>query len=308
VTSGGILPEWVLPAVAAATIFVVMFDLGLAIVPGDSRWVAKRPVLFGRALFAALVAPPAIAWIVLRLFDLPRYVEIGIVLMAISPGAPVALRRAIGAGGHRAFAPALQIAVATLAVITMPLAIAAFDEYYGGTASIEPRHLARQVLVAQLLPLGCGMLLRRFAPATTSRIEPGLNRLSGLLLGVLVLLALIDLAPVVQRSGPWAALAIMIVTALVLAAGHCLGGPEPATRTATAIASAMRNPGLALLVSTLNDAPAQVNATVLAYLVISALTVLAYIFWRRRTARSEPPTPAVLPRDAEQVEVVSRPR
>ena len=61
--------------------------------------------------------------------------------MAISPGAPVALRRSLGAGGHRSFAPALQIAVALLAVVSMPLSIAALDEYYGGQATVDPRHL-----------------------------------------------------------------------------------------------------------------------------------------------------------------------
>src|SRR6187431_3191153 len=126
----GVLPQWLLPAMAVAAIFVVMLDLGVAIVPGESRWVARRPALLARALFAVLVAVPALAWIVARVGDLPREVEIGIVLMAVSPGAPVTLRRSIGAGGHPAFAPALQIAVTALAVITMPLWIAAFDEYY----------------------------------------------------------------------------------------------------------------------------------------------------------------------------------
>ena len=289
-----------------------MFDLGLAIVPGESRWVAQRPWLVAKALFTVLIAVPAIAWIVLRAFEFPREIEIGIMLMAISPGAPVALRRSIGAGGHPSFAPALQIAVAALAVVSVPLAIAAFDEYYGGTASIEPRHLARQVLVAQLLPLGLGMLMRRFLPAASARFGARLHRISGMLLSVLVILALVDLAPVVQRSGPWVALAIAFITALALAAGHRLGGPEPATRTVTAIGSAMRNPGLALVVAALNGATPQVSATVLVYLIVSALVVLAYIAWRRRASRpeaeSEPGAPAVLPGDAEEVEVVSRPR
>jgi BASS family bile acid:Na+ symporter len=115
---------------------------------------------------------------------------------------------------------------------------------------------------------------------------------------------------VVARSGAHVAAAIALVTAGALALGHVMGGPQPATRTATAIASAMRNPGLALLVAALNDAPPLVNATVLAYLVVSALTVLAYIAWRRRSAPSgsEPAAPAVLPGDAEEVEVVSRSR
>ena len=64
------------------------------------------------------LASTAIAWIIARALDLPRAVEIGIMLMAISPGAPVALRRSLDAGGHRSFAPALQIAVAILAEVT----------------------------------------------------------------------------------------------------------------------------------------------------------------------------------------------
>jgi BASS family bile acid:Na+ symporter len=267
-------------------------------------------VLLAKALFVVLIAVPALAWIVVRMFNLPHYVEVGIVLMAISPGAPVTLRRSIGAGGHRSFAPALQIAVAALAIISMPLTIAVLDEYYGGNASIEPRHLARQVLLAQLLPLGIGMLMRRFAPSVSARLAPKLTRVAGILLGVLVALALVDFWPVVARSGAHVALVIALITFGALAVGHVLGGPDPATRTATAIASGMRNPGLALLVAALNNAPPLVNATVLAYLVVSALTVLAYIAWRRRSAppASEAAAPAVLPGDAEQVEVVSRPR
>jgi BASS family bile acid:Na+ symporter len=295
----GVLPDWVLSTVAGTTIFAVMFDLGLAIVPGESRWVAQRPLLLAKALFAALVAVPALAWIVMRLFELPRPVEIGIMLMAIAPGAPVALRRSIGAGGHRAFSPALQIALATLAVVTMPLAIAALDEYYGGNASIEPRHLARQVLLAQLVPLASGMLLRRFAARASEWLRPRLDRLAGILLGILVVIALVDLWPVVSRAGPAVAMSIAVVTVLALTAGHLLGGPDPATRTATAISSALRNPGLALLVAALNNAPARVTATIVTYLVVTGLIVVAYVKWRTRVAALQASAPTVLPGDAD---------
>jgi hypothetical protein len=56
--------------------------------------------------------------------------------------------------------------------------------------------------------------------------------------------------------------------------GHALGGPDPGTRTAVAVCAAARNPGLALLVALLNAAPTGVVATVFAYLVISALTLI----------------------------------
>jgi hypothetical protein len=44
-----------------------------------------------------------------------------------------------------------------------------------------------------------------------------------------------------------------------------------------AISSAVRNPGLALLVATFNSAPPQVTATVLAYVVVSAVLVTLYV-------------------------------
>jgi bile acid:Na+ symporter, BASS family len=280
----GAIPEAVLTVVAAATVFTVMFSIGLGIVPREFRWVWGNPGLVARGLFSVLVAVPAVALVVARAFDLPRLSEIGIVLMAISPGAPVALRRSLSVGGHRSFAPALQILVAVLAVVSMPLSIAAFDEVYAGHASISPAQLARQVFTAQLLPLGFGMLVRRAAPMLADRLQPRLARLGNLLLIVLAILALINVWHVVVDSGPRIAFAIAVVTALALAVGHMLGGPDPGTRTAVAISSAARNPGLALLVATLNNAAPEIGRTVLAYLLVSALTVSIYVIWRRRAA------------------------
>ena len=231
-----------------------------------------------------LIAVPVIALVVTRGLDLPRSAEVGIVLMAISPGAPVALRRSLGAGGHRAFAPALQIAVAMLAVLSMPLWIAALDEYYGARAFVGPQHLARQVFMAQLLPFSLGVIARRMNASAAGWLEPKLRRLGSVLLVLLLVLVLINIWQVVIGAGWRVSLAIVLVTALALAVGHLLGAPEPATRTATAICSAARNPGLALLVVTLNGAPPAITAIVLAYLVISALTVIPYVAWRRRAA------------------------
>ena len=222
----GPVPGWVLSIVAGATLFAVMFDLGLAIVPGEFRWVVKRPALLLKGVFSVLIAVPMIALAVTRAIELPRLVEIGIVLMAISPGAPVALRRSMGAGGHRTFAPALQIAVALLAVVSMPLSIAVLNHYYRGNADIDPQHLARQVFFAQLLPLALGMAANRLANRAAAWLEPRLRRLGGLLLILLLVLVLIDIWHVVIDAGWRAALAIALVTTLALAVGHLLGGPR----------------------------------------------------------------------------------
>lgn len=138
---GSVIPEWLLTALAAVTVFTVMFSVGLGIVPGELRWIWQKPGSMIRGLFCVLIAVPAIALLITRALELPRLVEIGIVLMAVSPGAPLALRRSLAAGGHRAFAPSLQISVAILAVVSMPLSIAALNHVYGGAC--EHHALAR---------------------------------------------------------------------------------------------------------------------------------------------------------------------
>jgi len=278
----GPVPQWVLNALAAGTVFTVMFSVGLGVALAELGLVWRRPGLMLRGLFSVLVAVPALALVIARLFDFPRFVEIGVILMAISPGAPVALRRSLGAGGHRAFAPSLQICVALLAVVSMPLSIAALNHLYSGRASITPWSVARQVFVAQLLPLALGMAARRLQPSLAERLGPVLARAGNVLLVLLVVAILFDVWQVTMDAGArvWPAIVLMTVAALTI--GHLLGGPDPATRTAVAISSALRNPGLALLVATLNAAPPTITGVVLAYVIVSALLVVPYIAWRRR--------------------------
>ena len=64
--------------------------------------------LLGRGVISVLVLVPVAGVVVGRVLDLPREAEVGIALMAASPGAPIALRRSIGAGGHQSFAAVLQ--------------------------------------------------------------------------------------------------------------------------------------------------------------------------------------------------------
>ena len=174
----------------------------------------------------------------------------------------------------------------------MPVSIALLDELYAGHASIAPGHVARQIFIAQLLPLGLGIAFRNAWPTAAARFAPTLSRLGTIMLIALVIISLVDVWRPVVDAGPRIVVTIVTVTVLALAVGHLLGGPDQSTRTAVAISSAARNPGLALLVATLNAAPPEITATVLAYLVVSALTVLPYVLWRHRTrqvtAVSEP--------------------
>jgi hypothetical protein len=46
----------------------------------------------------------------------------------------------------------------------------------------------------------------------------------------------------------------------------------------------MRNPGLALMIATVNRAPFEVTAAVVGYALGLAVTMIAFLQWRRRRA------------------------
>lgn len=281
-----LIPEWFVSAFAIAVVFVVMFHLGLGIRPREFLWAWRRPALMLKALFAVLVAVPLIALGVARTLGLPPAAEVGVVLMAIAPGAPIALQRSIGAGARRSFAPGLQVTVALAAVVSMPLSIAVLDVLYGATASVSPWQIMQQVTIVQLLPLTLGALTGRHLPRVAAWVTPVVDRAWKVLLVSLVAVALVGFWSMIFAAGPWVAIAAALTTAGALAVGHGLGGPEPGTRTAVAITCAARNPGLALLVAALNDAPPAVKATLLSYMVVAALTALPYGLVRARRGGS----------------------
>src|SRR5262245_6130259 len=243
------LPLW-FTLFAAAAIFAVMFSLGLLLGREQLAAALQRRMVLGAILFAVVVPVPALAVLFVMVLGLKGPVAAGIVLMAISPGAPVALRRAIDAGGHPEFAPALHLAIVMLAVVTVPISVAIMAAIFSVQAVLSPLDVARQVFFAQFLPLGLGALVRTRWPARAAWLAPRLTRISNLMLVALLLVCAVVLGPAVGRLGWAPAISGAGVTAFALLIGGAFGGRDPSVRTAAAIAAAMRNPGLALLVAT----------------------------------------------------------
>ena len=267
---------------ATVVVFLIMFTLGLMLGREQIAAALQRRVVLLAVVFAVLVPVPALAVLAVKLFGLTGPVAAGIVLMAISPGAPVALRRALDAGGDRAFAPTLHLSIVMLAVVTVPLTVAILDWIFAKDFAVTPLHIGRQVFFAQLLPMALGAALRAVRPALAARLETKLARTGNLLLAVMGLAVLVDMPAIVAAAG-WAPMVAGVgITRGALAVGAAFAWRDPAVRPAAAIAAAMRNPGLALVIATVNGAPPSVTAAVIGYALGLGLTIVGYLQWRKR--------------------------
>ncbi len=271
-----------LSLLARATIFAVMLSLGLLLGREHIAAALRRRVVLAAIVFAVFIPVPVLAVLWVKTADLGGAVAAGIVLMAISPGAPVALRRTLTAGGQTAFAPALHLAIVLLAVVTVPLSVWLLDALFGAAFRITPLQVAEQVGVAQLIPLGVGVAMRAWMPALAARIEPPLARVSNAVMLVFGLVCVYLLRSQLVAIG-WMPLAAgVVLTASALAIGATVAGRDAAARPQGAIAAAMRNPGLALYIATANNAPAGTMAAVLAYAIGAAVVVTGYMTMRGR--------------------------
>jgi len=275
------IPPWLALPIAVA-VFGVMFSLGLMLGREQIAAAARRRGVLAFALFAVLVPVPAAAVLAVKLLGLKGAVAAGILLMAISPGAPVALRRAIEAGGGAPFAPGLHLAILVLAVATVPASLAVLDEIYGRNFSISPLDVGRQVFFAQLLPIGLGAALRAWRPAAAASLEARLQRvLNPALLAVAALLVVV-LWPLLAEVGWTPFLAGAGLTSCALAIGTACAWRDAAARPVVAVAAAMRNPGLALLIATANKLPSTVVAAALGYAAGGALVVTLFVVLHTR--------------------------
>ena len=123
-------------------------------------------------------------------------------------------------------------------------------------------------------------------PASPERVAPWLSRLGTLLLIGGLVPILVTMWPTIQSLlGDGTLLAIVTLLVAAIAAGHLLGGPDPNDRTALAISSAMRHPGIALTIAQLNyPEEKRVPAAILLFVLVGAILTTVYGKLRGRRA------------------------
>ena len=270
-------PQKLVGALAFATVFVTLAGLGASLRPLSvlEKTLPLRPLLL--TVLAALVGVPLVTLGMAAVTGLAGAALAGVLLVGISPGAPLALRRSRSAGAVSVYPAVLQVSVALLAIAAVPVWILILDWIYGAQADIGMHELARQVFVSQILPLACGIGLALRAPALAAKVAGPMMRLGTILMLVLIV-AILAAAWRSLAGVPWEALASSAcIAAAAVGLGHVAGAPARETRIAGAVACSLRNPGIALMVAAANAFPPLVKAVIMAHVLVTAVVLTAYL-------------------------------
>jgi BASS family bile acid:Na+ symporter len=272
------------------SIVATVFGFGLKATLDDTLFLVRNPGLLGRSLLAMFVVMPIIAVFLVRTFDFPNTVEIALVALAISPLPPLLPNRLVKAGGRASYAIALVATAGLVSVIFIPLAVELLGRHFGHAYTISPLRIAGIVAITILAPLAAGLTIRALFPALADRIQDPVALAGTVLLALGALALLGSSLPIIWAligDGAIIAIAVFVVAGLV--AGHMLGGPDPDERTVLAISTASRHPAIAFAIVATNFPEQRFGATILLYLVLSAIVGLPYVIWRRRAMPSAAP-------------------
>jgi BASS family bile acid:Na+ symporter len=267
-----------------ASIALMVFGVAASSGTVRARAMLGQPGLAARSFVAMFVVMPLVAVLIALNFDLNRAVLVTLVLVALSPVPPILPSKQLKTGGDPDFVFGLLALTAFSAILVVPGGVALVGRLFGLELAVPFAVAARVVAVSLLLPVVLGLLVARLAPALAQKLA----RPASLVGLVLLVLACVPLlwkigGAMAQAMNNYTLVAMVAFAAIGLAAGHLLGGPNEGNRTALALATSTRHPGVALAVlHAIDPADQSVAPVVLLNLIVAVVVSAPYVAWRKR--------------------------
>lgn len=276
------------PLLAQGALFLIIASFGLKAQAHDVLAAMRHSGLLFRGIVAVYILVPATAVFITSLLPIDPIVRIGIVLMAISPLAPLVPGKLVKGGLDASTAVGLYVALILGAILFVPVTVALLSTLYPVDASISAAAIARLVFISVLMPVGLGVALASWAPALAANFSKIAFIAGWAALGVLAVLILFKQGGAIAGLiGDGSVFAIAVTVAAGLLAGHLLGGPAMANSNALAVASAIRHPGIAALIAHQNFSDHHVMLAVILFLMTSVILVTLYQLWLKRRLTGE---------------------
>jgi BASS family bile acid:Na+ symporter len=269
------------------SIVCIMAAMGTQLTRGDVLRTVREYALVTRWLVANLLAVPLFALVLGVVFGLSEPILVGLLLVAVAPGAPFIPQLVAMSGANSHEAIRLTAALTIVATMTVPLLVAFTLALLGVDTRFAPWRFLLPLLVVLVVPLLVGGYVRHRRPALASTLAPRLAALSNLtLLTALVVVPLLDpgatLRVFATLLGTGALLVMAVFVLLTILVGWVVGGPTRQKRRILALGTAGRNVNVALFIATGAFPASNADATIVAFAVVMLVVSLLVVwFWRR---------------------------
>lgn len=201
---------------------VIMLGLGLSLTLADFTRVIKYPRAILVGLGCQMLLLPFAALLVARLLNLSPELAVGLMLLAASPGGPTANLYSHLSNGDVALNITLTAINSVLTLFSLPIVMGLAMDYFLGEAKAIPMPFGKiiSVFALVLVPVTLGMLVKRFQPAISVKLEKPVKIASALLLLLVIVAAIAKDSAVLGQHFAQIGLAALLFNVISLAGGY----------------------------------------------------------------------------------------
>ena len=156
----------VVTKIAPIALALIMLALGLGLTGQDFLRVAKQPKDFLVGLICQLILLPIIAFLLLKIFNLPLEIALGVMIIAAAPGGVTSNVLTKFANGDVALSISLTAIISLISIISVPFIVFKSAELLEVTEiskEISMIGISMKMFLVVTLPVIIGMFIRKFA-------------------------------------------------------------------------------------------------------------------------------------------------
>ena len=233
---------------------LIMFGMGFSLKPQDFRVVFQRPKDVLAGCLAQFTVMPFLAWVLVKVFNLPDDLALGVILVGCCPGGTASNVITFLARGDLALSVGMTATSTLLAPLLTPFLVWLMAGTFVGVDAVS---MLLSILYVVIAPIAGGFLVQHFFPRFSQRAVAYLPAFSTLMIAFVVALIVSHTADRLLTGGFVVVFVVILHNLLGLSFGYGVGrllGMSSAKRRAISIEVGMQNSGLASSLATLHFA------------------------------------------------------
>ena len=274
--------------IAPLALALIMLTLGLGLTGQDFLRVIKQPRDFIVGLICQLILLPIIAFILIKVFNSPLELALGVMIIAAAPGGVTSNVLTKFANGDVALSVSLTAIISLISILSVPLIVfksADLLNISNITNEISMIAISMKMFLVVTLPVLIGMLIRKFATNFIMMKSQLIERISVLLFVIVFAAIWIEewenIIGYIQQAG----LITLVLNILMMFVGYYVAkflASGVAQRKSISLECGLQNGTLAVFVASqlFNDIAYLIPTAT--YAIVMFITSIIFVFIVRK--------------------------
>lgn len=205
--------------ILAISLMIIMLGMGLSLVLEDFKRIFVQPKAIFIGLINQVVILPVFAFLIATVLNLEPEIAVGLMILAACPGGPTSNLISHLAKADTALSVTLTAFSSFITIVTIPFIVNfALEKFLdqSTTIQLDVMETFLQILLIVIIPIGIGMLIRKYKEQFALKMAKPVKIASGILLALIIIALVIKEIDRLSTSFEQAGLAVISLNIIVM--------------------------------------------------------------------------------------------